>query len=279
MNRTRVKELLRSGRVSVNGSFMTRHDLPVRPGDRIGIARESLLDVRSSWKAHRSDLAVVYEDEAIIAIDKPAGLLSVASESEKMDTAFVRLKAHLEARKAGRPFVVHRIDRETSGLLLFARSAEVRDWLQANWDCGRKTYLAVVDGRPNPTEGSVDNFLVEKKDLRVSAFAHFREGAKRAISHYRTIATRASYSLVEVVLETGRKHQIRVHMAGLRCPVVGDAVYGSRSNPAGRLGLHAWRLELDHPHSGDRIKLESPFPEKLQRLVGPPNSSDSRTGG
>ena len=113
MNRTRVKQLLRSGRVRVNGTPATRHDHPLRPGDRVSVARDA--------PAGPAGMAVVYEDDALVAIDKPAGLLAVATASEKTDTAFARLRAHLAARRAGRPFVVHRLDRETSGLLLFAR--------------------------------------------------------------------------------------------------------------------------------------------------------------
>jgi 23S rRNA pseudouridine1911/1915/1917 synthase len=191
----------------------------------------------------------------------------VATEGEKLDTAFARLNDHLRARRAGRPFVVHRLDRDTSGLLLFAKSPEVRDRLQAGWDAVEKTYLAVVEGAPEPAAGAVENFLTEGKDLRVRPT---RPGgrARRAVSRYRVAATRGRYSLVEVTLETGRKHQIRVHLAGLGCPVVGDAVYGTAADPAGRLGLHAWRLALDHPVGGRRVELRSPLPETLGRLVG-----------
>jgi 23S rRNA pseudouridine1911/1915/1917 synthase len=180
------------------------------------------------------------------------------------------LKAHLTSEIAGRPFVVHRLDRETSGLLLFARSAEVRDNLQTNWENVIKTYLAVVEGQPKLPEGKIENYLIEGKDLRVRVSKRPSANSKWAVSQYRLIATRGSYSLVEVKLETGRKHQIRVHMAGLGCPVAGDAIYGANTNPVGRLGLHAWRLAFDHPITGKRIELESPFPAKLNRLVGLP---------
>ncbi len=263
MSRTRVKELLRDGRVSVNGTPTTRHDHPLRPGDRVTIGRE-----RPAPDLSRAGIAVVFEDDALIAIDKPAGLLTVATEGEKHDTAFARLNDHLAARRAGRPFVVHRIDRDTSGLLLFARSAAVRDRLQADWPRVAKTYLAVVEGTPRPAEGMVDNFLAEGRDLRVRAVHPDRDGAKRAVTRYRVVRERGRYSLVEVGLETGRKHQIRVHLAGLGCPVVGDEVYGATTNPAGRLGLHAWWLAFDHPVTGQRVELESPLPERLRQVVG-----------
>jgi 23S rRNA pseudouridine1911/1915/1917 synthase len=262
MSRTGVKELLRDGRVSVNGTPVTRHDHPLRPGDRVSITRERPATPGRTG----AGIAVVYEDDAVVAIDKPPGLLAVATEGEKADTAFARLSAHLAARRGGRPFVVHRIDRETSGLLLFARTAAARDHLQAHWGDVTKTYLAVVEGHPRPAEGVVDDFLIEGRDFRVRAGRG--GGAKRAVTRYRVAAAGERYSLVEVGLETGRKHQIRVHLAGLGCPVVGDAVYGAATDPAGRLGLHAWRLALAHPATGRRVELESPLPEKLRRVVG-----------
>ncbi len=261
MNRTRVKQVLRSGRVHVNGTSVTRHDHPLRRGDAVSLSRDAPLS------ADITGISIVHEDPYLVVIDKPAGLLTVATESEKTDTAFVRLSAHLVARNGGRPFVVHRLDRDTSGLLLFARSAEVRDQLQANWEAVAKTYLAVVEGTPNPAAGVVENFLTEGRDLRVRAGRHAGKDAKRAVSRYTTRATRDRYSLVEVELETGRKHQIRVHMAGLGCPVAGDKVYGAATDPVRRLCLHAWRLAFDHPFSGARVELESPLPEVLARVV------------
>ena len=259
MNRTRVKQLLRSGRVTVNGASVTRHDHPLRPGDAVAVARDA--------PPPAPTLTVVYEDAHVIVIDKPPGLLTVATETEKADTAFVRLSEYLAARNAGRPFVVHRLDRDTSGLLLFARTSDVRDELQANWEHASKTYLAVVEGAPPAAEGVVENYLTEGRDLRVRASHHAGPEAKRAVSRYKVRASHGGYSLVEVELETGRKHQIRVHMAGLGCPVAGDKLYGARTDPARRLCLHAWRLSFDHPATGARVEAESPLPPALERVV------------
>lgn len=259
MNRTRVKQLLRSGRVTVNGASVTRHDHPLRPGDAVAIARDA--------PPPAPTLDIVYEDAHLIVIDKPPGLLTVATDTEKADTAFVRLNEHLAARNGGRAFVVHRLDRDTSGLLLFARTAEVRDELQANWESATKTYLAVVEGTPPAPEGVIENYLTEGRDLRVRAARHPGPDAKRAVSRYKVRASRGGRSLVEVELETGRKHQIRVHMAGLGCPVAGDRLYGARTDPARRLCLHAWRLAFDHPATGARVQVESPLPPALERAV------------
>jgi 23S rRNA pseudouridine1911/1915/1917 synthase len=264
MSRSRVKEWLRDGRISINGVPVTRFDHPLRPGDRVTVSREGAANRR----AVGANIAVVYEDDALIVIDKPPGLLTVSTEGEKTDTAFARLRAHLEGRRAGRPFVVHRLDRDTSGLLLFARTELARDRLQAEWPNVTKTYLAVVEGTPKPPRGVIENYLVEGPTLRVRACQPEEKDAKRAVTRYRVIASRGGLSLVEIGLETGRKHQIRVHLAGIGCPVIGDPGYGAKTDPAGRLGLHAWRLSLQHPATGQRVELESQLPGRLRQVVG-----------
>jgi 23S rRNA pseudouridine1911/1915/1917 synthase len=257
MKRGKVKQLLQHGRVLVNGAAVTRFDHPLRPGDRVEIAAEPA-------RPAAAGLPVVYEDGHLVVIDKPAGLLTVATEGEKDDTAFVRLREQLGDR--GRPHVVHRLDRETSGLLMFAKSVAVRDRFQADWEAVTKTYLAVTDGVPRQPIGVIENHLAEGRDLRVRVVPDSARG-KRAVSRYRVLAARDRFTLVEVTIETGRKHQIRVHLAGLGCPVVGDAVYGSGADPCGRLGLHAWRLALAHPATGARLDLEASYPPRLARVV------------
>ncbi|MCE9532209.1 MAG: RluA family pseudouridine synthase [Planctomycetes bacterium] len=265
MSRTKVKDLLRLGQVLVNGAPTTQFDHPVQPGDRLAIARE-----RPTVNTHalkRAGISIVFEDADVIVIDKPPGLLSVSTDDEKLDTAFLHLSTDLEARKAGRPYVVHRIDRETSGLLMFARKESVLETLKENWPAVEKTYLAVVEGRPRLAEGRIESYLVEGRDLRMKTCPADRPNAKQAISHYKAIQAKGKYTLIEVKLETGRKHQIRVHLAGLGCPVIGDESYRAKTDPAKRLGLHAWRLAFPHPVTGVRIELESALPTSLQRVI------------
>jgi 23S rRNA pseudouridine1911/1915/1917 synthase len=262
MPRTRVKQLLKFGQVTVNGVLVTQFDHLLQAGDRVAIANTRPDPASDSLR--QAGVRIVHQDADLIAIDKPAGLLSVATGGEKLDTAFARLNAYLADRREGRPFVVHRLDRETSGLLLFARSTTVRDQLRQNWERVTKTYLAVVEGEPQPAAGTIRNFLTEGKDLRVRVSQSSRPGAKEAITHYRVLKSRNGMSLVEVDLGTGRKHQIRVHLGGLGHPVIGDSVYGATTDPLGRLGLHAWRLTFDHPIQGRRVELEAPLPEVLQ---------------
>ena len=263
MNRTRVKQLLKHGSISVNGLPTTKHDHPLKPGDRVTIARGGEAADRSLEKAK---IVILYEDDALIAIDKPAGLLTVATEAERTDTAFARLKTHLATRDLGRPFVVHRLDRDTSGLMLFARTAEARDQFQEAWETVTKTYLAVVEGQPRQAEGTIENFLAEGDDYRVRVCREGDANAKKAVSRYRVLKTKERFSLIEVELVTGRKHQIRVHLKGLACPIIGDPLYGKAANPANRLGLHAARLSFTHPLTGERVQLESPLPYALRRI-------------
>jgi RluA family pseudouridine synthase len=217
----------------------------------------------------QAGLAVVHEDDHLVAVDKPAGLLTMSAGENRRDTAYYRLNEHLrlrDRRHPGRVFVVHRLDRETSGVLLFARTEAVKRALQENWTAVTKTYRAVVEGVPARSEGVVEGWLTEAGEHRVFASGPGAE-AKWAVTCYRVLRSRGRYSMVEVGLETGRKHQIRVHLAGLGHPVVGDRKYGARTDPAGRMALHAWRLQLAHPVTGQPLTLTSRVPAKLARLV------------
>jgi 23S rRNA pseudouridine1911/1915/1917 synthase len=260
MSRSKIKQLLKHGQISVNGQPITQFDHSLQAGDRVIVV---------GWKPEPDvSMPIIYQDRAILAIDKEAGLLSVATDEEKLDTVFAQLSDYLEIKKQGRPYVVHRLDRDTSGLILFARSPEARDELQSTWPTVVKTYLAVVEGAPSPAQGTVRNYLSERKDLLIKSHPFPVPEAKEAVTHYRVLHTFERYSLVEILLETGRKHQIRVHLKGLGCPVIGDQPYGAKTNPANRLGLHAWKLAFTHPSSGKVIELESPFPKALNKVMG-----------
>lgn len=256
MPKSRVTQLLRMGRIAINGTAVNRHDHPVGPADAIALLPKDAVASVNIRQGCR--VPVIHMDDDIIVVDKPAGLLSVATETNTTDTAFTRLRQWLEQNRSGRPFVVHRLDRETSGLLLFARSAEVRDRLQACWDQTSKIYLALCAGVPQPPEGTIDSYLAEGADLKVRVRPRPGGEAKRAISRYRVLASRRGTALVEVSLQTGRKHQIRVHLASLGCPVAGDRVYGAVEGP--RMALHAWKLAFQHPGSGNDMAFEAPPP-------------------
>ncbi|MBA4016006.1 MAG: RluA family pseudouridine synthase [Pirellula sp.] len=267
LKRTAVKNLLRFGAVSVNGNPTRQFDLALASGDQIVVG--DLKSAAASNQLQAARIRIVHEDEALLVVDKPSGLLTVATDDNKTDTLFARLRAFLIERdgsRAAHPHVVHRLDRETSGLVLFAKSAEVKQVLQASWPEVKKTYWAVVEGRPMPAKGNVHSFLVESKSLRVYSSPHPTEGGREAMTHYRTRQIGDGCTLVEIDLETGRKHQIRVHLADLGCPVTGDVRYGAKLDLCGRLALHAGSLAFPHPVGGAEIRLESPLPPPLRRL-------------
>jgi 23S rRNA pseudouridine1911/1915/1917 synthase len=204
-----------------------------------------------------------------VVVDKRAGLLSMGSEGEKERTAHRILNDHLKAH-AGSPsqtaFIVHRLDRETSGLMIFARSRSIQAELQQNWKTVRKKYLAVVEGIPSKAEGTLRDNLVESKSLRMH---RVERGGELAITHYRVLQKGRATSLLEVTLETGRKNQIRVQMAGLGHPIAGDRKYGATTDPARRLALHSCELKFRHPVSGASMEFRSDMSSGLMALVQP----------
>ncbi len=259
MNRTRIKQLLQHGRISVNGVTVTRHDHELKPGDKIEIGRQA-----TSPHLARLGIKIIHEDDSIVVIDKPFGLLTVGTDTQKVDTAIARLNEALEPRHS-HAFLVHRLDRETSGLLLFAKNTDVRDTLQEMWENVTKQYLAIVVGTPTPPEGIAESFLLEGPDLKMRKSVD--PEAKLARTSYKFVKRTGRYSLMEVTLETGRKHQIRVHLADMGCPVIGDDKYGSKHNPARRLGLHSWKLAFPHPVTKKLVEVESALPAVLAAIV------------
>lgn len=263
--RSTLKERLRGGCVTRNGEVVRRHDAPVEAGDLVEVHDQSpcaappRLGLGLRW---------VHGDEWLVVIDKPAGLLSVSTEGESEKTALhqVGLALSRGRPRSERVWPVHRIDRGTSGLLMIARSRDVREAMQADWHRVEKVYYAVVEGVPSPTAGTIRAPLREARDYSVHIDWQAPE-ARPAITHYRTVRSTGERSLVEVHLETGRKHQIRVHLASLGTPLVGDERYGAKPHAIGRPALHALRLRFPHPVTGTWHAYESPFPRALAALV------------
>jgi 23S rRNA pseudouridine1911/1915/1917 synthase len=267
LNRRATKNLLKFGAVTVNGSTVRQFDHPLAFGDEVLVSNARATSAASRLEHARID--VVYEDAALIVVEKPAGMLTVAAHKGETDTLFVRLNEYLHGMHAPDPhraLVVHRLDRETSGLVIFAKSLEIQHRLQAAWPEVEKIYLAVVVGRPGPDRGTTRSFLTETATLQVFSNDHPTLGGRLATTHYRLLQTRGDFSLLEVHLETGRKHQIRVHLADLGCPVAGDRRYGENLNPCRRLGLHASQLAFAHPLTGERQCFNSALPTALHKL-------------
>lgn len=261
--RNLIKAVLRDRQVAVDDKVVTRFDHPLQEGQKVRVRWQKI-----PFNRLYHGIQVVYEDPDLIVIDKPAGLLTVATETEKRQTAYSILSGYVKKSDAdARIFIVHRIDRETSGLLLFAKNEDIRDRIQQTWmaTITERTYVAVVEGEIAQAEGTVASWLTESAAFRVYSSQKPGQG-KRAVTHYRLLSGSPEYSLLSLSLETGRKHQIRVHLQDIGHPVVGDKKYGAQANPLRRLGLHAQVLAFIHPADGQPRRFESPIPRSFLRV-------------
>jgi 23S rRNA pseudouridine1911/1915/1917 synthase len=260
--RTTLRQMLQQGRVRVNGEIEKNAKRAVGPHDAVDVGRKSVV------AAIDPRLTILYEDDEIIVVVKAAGLLTVSTPNEKDETAQAILNDYLKTKRGNRVHVVHRLDRDTSGVMLFAKSFAVREELKGTFaahDVDR-VYYAIVEGTPATSSGTIRSYLYEdERTFDVRSVPDPARG-KPAVTHYRTIDTSGGYSLLEVKLETGRKNQVRVHMFESGTPVVGDTRYGKPSDPIGRLGLHAAILGFDHPSTGRRMRFTAPLPDSFRKL-------------
>lgn len=252
-----LKSWIREGRVTIDGMVAKRNTQPVEQGQTIELLR------KHSYAS--GGIRVLYEDRALLVIDKPQGLLTVATDYQDQETAHAFLKERYGNTQI---HVVHRIDRETSGVMLFARNKAARDKLKAMFEAHQleREYRAVVEGHVEPERGCWKSRLIEGKDYNVRLSKTPDEG-RLAITHYQRLSQGRNYCYLRLILETGRKHQIRVHCQEAGYPVVGDERYGATTNPVGRLCLHAHRIAFNHPLTGKALDFRSPVPSLLTRLV------------
>ncbi|MES2824859.1 MAG: RluA family pseudouridine synthase [Pseudomonadota bacterium] len=260
--RSKIKQRLQSGCVSVNGISVTQHDYALNVDDLVEVGATAKVANNSP-----SQLDILYSDRDLIAINKPAGLLSVGTAKETQQHALAILRNQLSRRsQAVKLWPVNRIDRDTSGVLLFATSREIREAVMAKWDQAEKNYLAIVVGCPNPAQGTINQPLrLDDVEYRMHVGEH--PDAKPAITHFTTERTTNERTLLRVQLETGRQHQIRAHLAWLGYPVVGDPRYGTAGN---RMGLHALRLKIISPKTGKELIFETPAPADFFALMNIP---------
>ena len=259
-SRNNIKGLLTRGQVQVDGVTVTRHDHPLEPGQRVTIRPQGS-------KAAKAPFPILYEDERILVIDKPAGLLSMASDREKVRTAYRMATDYVRrTNPKNRVFIVHRLDRDTSGVLLFAKDEGTKRAFQDSWDTlvKRRGYLAAVEGRPPKEADTIRTLLRENAAHKVYSV---RSGGKEAITHYTTLSAGTEYTLLEVDIDTGRKNQIRAHLSELGCPVAGDRDYGAATDPLGRLCLHAHELILTDPFTGEERIFRAEPPKSFRSLT------------
>jgi 23S rRNA pseudouridine1911/1915/1917 synthase len=255
-SRRRVKQWLERGRVRVNGAVVRRGDCRVGPTDRVELGRPAppLLP---------AGLRLVHVDDHLVVVEKPPGLLTVATETERERTAYRALREWAEAQ-GGRIFIVHRLDRETSGLLVFARSPAVKHALQRQFQdrTVERVYVARVEGTVARDRGTLTSHLAEDATRRVRVVRAAR--GRQAVTHFRVLVRDRDTTLLEITIETGRRGQIRAQLAALGHPIVGDRAFGSRRDPLRRVCLHATRLAFRHP-SGRPVVFESPPPPAFGR--------------
>jgi len=263
--RTKVRQLMRHKAVEVNGKAALGFDQLLRRGDSVSVTK----DKKEAKAAPSLGMKIIFEDDSLIVIEKPAGLLTIASETEKTKTAYYQLNEFLKLRASRireRIFIVHRLDRDTSGLIVFAKNEMVKNRLQEGWEKVEKRYYALVEGRPVKKEGEIMSRLSETKSLKVYSDPH-SDGAKLSTTKYRVVRAGREYSLLDILLETGRKNQIRVHLSDIGHPVAGDKKYGAKTDPLGRLGLHSYRLMFKHPVSGAPLRFESKLPHGFDKIT------------
>ena len=256
--------------MKVGNAIQTRHDFALKAGDVVTVSSG-----RGNSQLTHPKLKIVYEDDDLIVVNKQPGLLTVAATPGSSETtAYSILRAYVKRQNARAGiYVVHRLDRETSGLLVFARSEELQHYMREYWRelVTERTYIALAEGVLNPREGQIKTWFTEDKRNAMVYSSPVNDGGDLAITNYKTLRTSADgeYSLVELHLETGRTNQIRVHLASKGCPVVGDRKYGhgNESSPIDRLCLHAKVLAFIHPVTEKTVRFESPVPKEFNRVL------------
>jgi len=258
-SKTTVKKIIAHGNVKVNGKMNTNPAAKVNPGDAVEYIKQVV---------HRSKInppyPVAYEDNYLLVAEKPAGLLTVGERGLGGTSFYKELLEYVKENSDGkeRLYVVHRLDREVSGLLVFAKTEELQQKLKNDWQNTRKLYYALVEGSPEENKGTIRSWLVQGNNQKMFS-GRVSENAKLAVTHYKVMDRSPDYTLLEVELETGRKNQIRVHLSEMDCPVVGDRKYGADDRFERRIRLHAYYLAINHPATGEALEFKSKMPKSF----------------
>ena len=289
-SKTGVKNLLSKGQVLVNGQGQTAFDWPLKAGDKITVLPKGISIARAVKSGAREEVLkagvqILFEDDNYIVVDKPSGMLTVATGKEKKTlysllNAYIKVNARMQRkedllsgktpdRSTAKIWIVHRLDRGTSGALVFAKNERAKDILQSKWKdlVAERKYVAWLEGKMEKERGAVQSWLVENpKSLKMNSYDTEVKDGQLAITHYRVLSYSRHYTQVEFSLETGRKNQIRVHAASLGHPVAGDEKYGAETDPIKRLALHAATLVFRNPFSNKMVRCSSPLPESFERF-------------
>ena len=260
MPKKRVKQYLVHGAVYVNEDRVTQYNYPLVAGMKI------MIDTNSK-NSRNLPFSIIFEDDYLLVVNKPSGLLTIATEKEKERTLYHIVRDYVASKNPhGRIFIVHRLDRDTSGIVLFAKDEKTKNQLQENWNdyVSLREYTAIVCGHPKEESGQIVQYLKETKTNLV--YVSPREDGKKAITNYSVLKTSDKYSMLKVTIETGRRNQIRVAFASKKMPILGDKKYGERSK-VNRLYLHANRLKIYYPVIKKDILFETSIPTEFKKMM------------
>lgn len=262
ISRNKAKDILMGHGVTVDKKSVSQYDYELQPGMIVRVSRH-----KRNNELKNKYIKIVYEDKHLVVIEKQPGILSMPAVAQQFSIKTILDEYFMRRHFKCTAHLVHRLDRDTSGLMMYAKSIEVQQILEEHWQeiVTDRRYVAVVSGRMEKEGGTISSWLKDNKAY-VTYSSSVDNGGKYAITHYHTLDARDNFSLVELKLETGRKNQIRVHMQDLGHPVIGDVKYGNGSDPIGRLGLHAFRLNFYHPITGDLMSFETSFPTSFAKL-------------
>lgn len=263
ISRNRAKDILVGHGITVDRRNTTRFDEPLHPGQVVRVSKHK----RSNMLLNKY-VKIVYEDKDLIVIEKNEGILSMPATAKQYSAKQVLDEYFQKRHFKCTAHTVHRLDRETSGLMMYAKNREIAQILEDNWHdiVFDRRYVAVVSGQMEREGGTIESWLKDNKAYITYSSPEDPGGGKYAITHYHTLKTTPRCSLVELKLETGRKNQIRVHMQDIGHPVLGDRKYGDGNDPIGRLCLHAYRLDFYHPRTGEVMNFETPFPREFMKF-------------
>ena len=262
-SRSKVKATLQGQGIKVNGKTVTQFDYPLQPGMKVAVSK-----TKRNQRGFKSRyVKIVYEDRWLVVIEKNIGILSMAAGHSSLNVKSVLDDYFKKTHQKCMAHVVHRLDRDTSGLMVYAKDIQTEQILEHNWHqiVYDRRYVAVLSGEMEQNEGTIQNWLKDNKAY-VTYSSPVDNGGKLAITHFFVMDRTTEHSLVEFKLETGRKNQIRVHAADMGHPVCGDPKYGNGDDPLHRLCLHAWLLCFSHPVTGERMEFETPVPTAFRLL-------------
>ena len=256
-SKNNIKSLLKRELISVNDKIITKYDYIVKEKD--------IIIISNSYNYNDDTLKIIYEDDNIIVVDKPSKILTIGNKKEKENTLYRRVSDYLKKEKK-KVFIIHRLDFDTSGVIMFAKNQKVQKLYQDNWNSLAKTreYIAVVEGI-TPNNGHIESYLKQSKTLEV--YSSKNKDGLFAITDYETIKHNKKYSMLKILISTGRRNQIRCHMFDINHPIIGDYKYNAKTNPLDRLALHASTLVIEDPLTHKEFTFKSTIPEEFNKII------------